>query len=67
MFHAPNNPTHHPDPPVDSFSDPQCHPARAGLLSSWPVDYPRSLPKPDAAVLDVQDHTGGEWPENGEW
>lgn len=62
MFHAPNNPLHHPDPPVDRFSDPQSRPTAAGAATGWAVDHARSLPKPGTAVLGSQAHTGAEWP-----
>jgi len=62
VFHAPNNPQHHPDPPARPFPDPQSHPATVGPTPGWPVDHPRSLPKPGAALLAEQAHPGGEWP-----
>jgi len=66
VFHAPNNPKHHPDAPADSFSDPQFRPTNSGPAPGWPVDHPRSLPKPGAAVFGAQAHPGGEWPVSGE-
>ncbi len=62
MFHAPNNPQHHPDAPVNPFSDPRSRPTRSGPVPGWPVDHPRSLPKAGPAELGARAHGGGEWP-----
>jgi len=62
VFHAPNNPQHHPDAPVNRFSDPQSRPTRTGPQPGWPVDHPRSLPRAGSDVIADQAHPGGEWP-----